>query len=266
MEDGDPVDTESASLSFAAFSWPGNKDTYAATAVKHLKDQLVLFGVNFSDNGFNLYDVHNEHTLLNVDDPKIGKISGGTDCVIAPRRLLTESIMKQACVVFEFKTNLLENHFPQAKLELIAALYLSDQTPIVILTDLCTGAFSWRLHYEDPEGKILSFRQRKLTLNEMGKLVVQHLSTCSSKVVRLMMDDDQISGCNSSSSSSSITAMREFKKQRVTPLSELPAWQHFMEFLPYTSHGSVERAEVVKDFFAEAGLGRSNLLNSMMYT
>lgn len=112
----------------------------------HLLQQLKTFCVpvlgvdeekkDKAGNYYELVDVCNEHSLLEVSTDKI-HISGGTDAVIVPCGM-TVNKQEQLCCIFEFKTNLSSaNAFPhQVEVEAIAAQMLSKQPVLTISTDL----------------------------------------------------------------------------------------------------------------------------------
>ena len=57
----------------------------------HLLEQLQKFGAPLwpadeSGEGYKLVDVHTNNKLLDVDDEKLAKISGGTDFLVLPQR------------------------------------------------------------------------------------------------------------------------------------------------------------------------------------
>jgi hypothetical protein len=93
---------ELSSTKFLPFDWNGRtEDEGTDDAKKHLEKELVTFGVEFGRGHFKLVDCHKDNSLLNIDDPKIGKISGGTDLVIVPYKTPSECYSKLMSVLFE---------------------------------------------------------------------------------------------------------------------------------------------------------------------
>jgi hypothetical protein len=91
------------SVLFEPLEEPDMPDPYA-----HLKTQLSSFGILFEKNNFELYDVHKFKQLLSLEDPKLGKVSGGTDIILAPHGYSTKSTLNSVrvngCVFFELKS------------------------------------------------------------------------------------------------------------------------------------------------------------------
>ena len=168
---------------FNPFHWNENEteDFQTPRACKHLSEQLVKYGVTFGRSGYFLYDVHKCKNLLSVTtDVAFGKLSGGTDCIIAPYGLALESTPGQACVVFEFKTaNAIsstgfEDNLPQAVLELLCACYYSNQPCLAVLTDMWSGAVILKI---GGNGRLI--QRYELSLHGMALMISQHLKdTC----------------------------------------------------------------------------------------
>jgi hypothetical protein len=79
----DPLPISSENAQFLPFEWQQQEELDTPRAMQPLKTELKKFGVVFGNNRglFKLYDVHNSHNLLNLQDEKTGKLSGGTDLI-----------------------------------------------------------------------------------------------------------------------------------------------------------------------------------------
>jgi hypothetical protein len=84
------------------FEWQHNEDADTPRAREYLQNQLAAYGILFGSGGYQLVDVHGQKTLLSVDDPKTGQISGGTDLILCPDNAYLAEL--QSCVVIELKT------------------------------------------------------------------------------------------------------------------------------------------------------------------
>mmetsp|Transcript_35595 Transcript_35595/g.45897 ORF Transcript_35595/g.45897 Transcript_35595/m.45897 type:complete len:336 (+) Transcript_35595:219-1226(+) len=130
--------------SFVPFEWKDYSEHEGIVkAVEHLSVQLKKFEVpltsaNDSEGKYDLLNVSNDHSLLNIETDSI-KISGGTDAIIVPSRMLLNK-QQQICSIFELKTHLpdkIENNIPsQLVVEAIAAQMNSRQPVLSIYTDL----------------------------------------------------------------------------------------------------------------------------------
>jgi hypothetical protein len=162
LED-DTIDASSASVtsvcvpSFTPFCWNGRNETEATPdAFIHLKKELDKFlDIKFGRDGFKLVDVHSSSKLLSFEDPKVAKLSGGTDIVCVPYKTANSSMSNQLCVLFELKTDEKIEEFGfnkfvcQAKLEMLSARCLSHQPNVLlILTDLSSGAILFWFEYD----------------------------------------------------------------------------------------------------------------------
>ena len=97
---------------FEPFVWPLNQTEKQATpsALSHFKTELTKFSVKLGGEGeYHLFDTHKNDSLLNVECSRVGKISGGTDAVIAPFGTAADSVTNCACVIFELKKKLVKS-------------------------------------------------------------------------------------------------------------------------------------------------------------
>lgn len=183
----------------------------------HFQQELEKFGVNFGRDHFKFYDVHSYDQLLNVNDEKSGKLSGGTDLIIGPQGVAMESITKQSFVAVELITseniekNGIESFSSQAILELIASCYHSHQMTLVVFTDLASDVLVMTLSRSKHGIEILNYGD--LTLNQMATFIRQHLSThCSAdRTYRL----NYLSADVTLTKPSELT-MQAFKRRRVS--------------------------------------------------
>lgn len=219
------VDVPSSSQSFTPFMWDDGRseDVQMNDIVTHLKLQLTKFGVQFGQNGFDVYDVHKDKNFLTVEDDKLARIRGGTDCVIAPYGIEPESLATQLCVVLEIKTrkvvseNGLQSFSPQGTSEFLAAQYYSNQPCLAVVTDISSGAHVWTL---GSSGDLI-IKYKVHSLCTMAAMIAKHLSSsCTSKRnYRLEVYDNAGLSSSSAAGDSAGSALVQYKKQRVTQLS-----------------------------------------------
>lgn len=248
---------------FKRFLWDDAKveDQQRAAAVNHLQTQLTKFGIH---ENFQIYDLHSDHTCLSFEDEKSGKISGGTDMIIAPRGLVTEFAVTQSCVVVELKTkknveaNGLESFRAEGVLELIAANYHSNQMALVIVTDLFSRAYGWTFQRNGDGVGIIQYSD--LSLAEMASLMVNHLeANCfpdRSFQLKRALEKPELRD------KEAVQIQSMFKKARVSECDL--ALEHFHELLELTEEGSRERAQVIQEFLWSQGMPSSNYLRSML--
>jgi hypothetical protein len=168
---------------FSPFLWNGMSETDGTRHARdHLENELTKFGARFSRGYFKLVDCHENNNLLSFDDPKIGKISGGSDLIIVPFKTASESYSQQVSVLFELKTNDnvrtfgLQHFVPQGHCELLAARVLSYQPKVLaIVTDLFNEAVVFQINY-DKQYKSFNVVETFCSLSEMATLVSSFLS------------------------------------------------------------------------------------------
>jgi len=168
---------------FQPFQWTRSEPDDTPAAMVHLQTQLQEFGLQFGRGHFSLYDVHAIRSFLSFDDERSGKISGGTDLVIAPYGFSVGSLNVAACIVIELKTfsaadsGCFGKYKNQALLELIAANYHSNQLCCVVLTDLVSGAklFTYALENDD----VVIIESDVVSLSAMAAFIISHLNHCS---------------------------------------------------------------------------------------
>lgn len=246
------------------FEWDDNQseDKHMPRISTYLNETFTTCGVILGKDGYEIYDVHSDKTLLSFEDEKAGKVSGGTDIIIGPNGVAEESLAQVSCVAIEVKTakNVRDNglkHFSaQGTLELIAANYHSNQMTLVIVTDLATGAAGWTLKQTD-KGNIGIVRYDKLTLQQMMSLIISHLKqNCvpdNEFLLKNAVDDEKF--CDKES----VQIQKKFKSSHVSGVSL--AVEHFHELLELTPNGSRERAQVIQEFFWSQNLPKSNYLD-----
>jgi hypothetical protein len=233
-------------LEFLPFEWLDQEEKDTSRARAHLEAQLLRFGVQFGPGQYQLYDVHNKKGILNVDDRKTGKLSGGTDLILGPYGLYISSAVQQSCVVVELKTKetvIKKNGFgsflAQATLELIAANYYSNQMAVVVLTDLCSGATICALKRNENE-TISVIIYENLTVSQAAKFIVDHLTeycvpnkNYNLQTGRRPVDVD----------------VQAMKQARVSPLEDSVEWEQFQDMLQDCPPCTRERAEVINQLY-----------------
>ena len=269
LEENDPIVSTSLSA-FLPFDWGERSESDGSMdATNHLRAELCKFGVVFDRGGYTLHDTHANQSVLDFEDPKIGKFSGGTDAVIVPYKCAKNFCSRQLCTAFEYKINDLDKHAPQAMVELIAARCLSEQPEVlVVLTDLRTGAICYRFTFVESTGESSSSSssaarpstaefiviETRATLTEMGALVASflraHTVPNAAFVARLPEGPNR--------------GVVEFKRQKLSH-DDMMAWEHFQEFKDSTQPWSWERAQLTRDFFSEMHLPMPALTHPSLY-
>ena len=256
--------TTTVTQTFLPFNWNGQNETEGtADACEHLFTELKKFACNFGRGGYKLVDLHLTPTLLNFEDPKVGKFSGGTDLVIVPYKIAESSAAVQLCVLFELKTEQnvtekgLEQFVNQAYLELVASRCLSSQPSVlVILTDLCSGSIALWLDY-DLANKRFAVQKQRLTLSAMAKKVSGFLKSTAKPDAGYRPLEER----NDPKELDVLT----FKRTKLTPVDCL-AWEHFNAFVDDSKDWSKERGELTADLFHELGYERiPSLVHHSMY-
>ena len=225
------------------FPWNGRSENEALMDVRdYIEEQLRKYQ---APGGFKVVDVHNIKSLLNVDDEKIGNISGGTDILIVPSMTGRAGYDKSINVVFEIKTaaNLEAGYVKfesQCFLELLCARVLSDQPGVlVILTDLSSGAMLFEIQYA-AEYKRFTVQQTELSLNQMWTTVTKFLDDKAVPDVNFLpMEENGIERD---------LPVIEFKKTKLSHNVGL-ALEHFDEMREDTEPNSRERALLMADLF-----------------
>lgn len=255
VEVGDPAGLFDAAITFNPFQWQATEDSDTPRAREHLEEELKRFGIKFGKGGYQLYDVHTKKQLLNLDDRKTGKLSGGTDLILCPHGIHSLGLVQQICVVVELKTEAtalaegLGAYTSQATLELIAANYYSNQMTVVVLTDLKTGASIFTLkRVDDGDDNVNIVVFENLTVSQAAQYVAHHLAQdcVPSKSHRL----------GASAGTSSSTQLKEadvvlnaYKKARVSPLEDALVWEHFQDMIHDSAPGTRDRAEVINELY-----------------
>lgn len=238
---------------FDAFKWNGrDEDDGVSEARTHLENQLRRFGVTFGRGHYRLFDCHQNKTLLNCEDDKIGKISGGTDFIIAPYKTATSSLNQCASVLFEIKCEKtvqelgLEYFLSQAQVELVAARVLSLQPRVlVVLTDLVTSSFLLELTYSPEYKSFVVHQYEQCHLSVMATKVSQFLIQYSVPDVAYRpmegVERDQ--------------EVLTFKRTKMSNDVGI-ALEHFQEMIDDTEQGSAERYELARQLFLSSGFER----------
>lgn len=207
------------------FDWREDEEKDTPRARDHLENELKIFGVKFGRGYYQLYDVHEQISILNLEDRKTGVLKGGTDCILGPYGLHVLGTVQQCCVAVELKTEEamkntgISNFTAQAALELIAANYFSNQMTVVLLTDLCSATSIFTL-IRDEMGYISVVIYEDLTVSEGLKFVADHISEHCVPKRRHILEE-----CDTQKDGDII--LKSFKKARVSPLEDCVGWEHF---------------------------------------
>jgi hypothetical protein len=262
----DPVPVVDA-ISFSRFDWRGRDENAGLPDARdHIEAQLGKFGVRIGRGGYKIKDVHKEKTLLDVDDPKVAHISGGTDVAMVPFKTADAGIPQECSVLFELKTsekvqrsaNGFKQFEPQAVLELLAARCLSHQPGVlVVLTDLVSGAVLYSIEYAEEHASFCVV-EKETTLDEMGVLVAEFLAD---KAV-----PNESFRPNEAANNPRDTACIAFKRAKLSHDVGL-AWEHFEEMAEDAEPNSRERAQLVDQLFrAMDAPYMSSLVHHCMYS
>ena len=258
-------------IEFAKFDWGTQYEVQGtARALEHLCGGLTAAGVLLEvEGGFQAIDTHAYPGLLNFDDDRVGKISGGTDIVITPYRVDPISLASEIAVIIELKTksNVEKNgglgaieFNRQAILELCSARCLSHQPGIlVVLTDLNSGAIAFETVFSN-DSQNYFIHKISLRHDQVCPFIAHFLSSCSvpnpSFVPSANSDDPREAG------------VVHFKRAKLSDIGTSLAWEHMEEMKEETEPWSRERALVVRDFFQSLNLERTPTVieYSTMYT
>ena len=251
-------------LQFEPFIWEGRREDDALKDARtHIDNQLKKFQVPLGEGGYKVVDVHAMKNLLNVNDEKIGDISGGTDIIIVPFRAAKAGYRNALCVLFEIKTeaNMMKGRDQfesQCFVELLAARCISDQPYVlVVLTDLVSGAMLFAIDYGE-RYKRFTVRQTTVTLDEVGTNVANFLTNKSVPDVNFRAIEDENNPRD--------IPVIQFKKTKLSHDVGL-ALEHFNEMREDTEPNSRERAFLVADLFRAMEVPRMpTLLQYSMYT
>jgi hypothetical protein len=251
-------------LTISPFEWDDNltEDQHMVRIVRYVNDLFQICGIVLGRGGYKIYDVHSDKTLLNFEDEKSGKISGGTDIIVGPFGVAQESLAQVSCVAIEIKTakkvreNGLNSFSSQGTLELIAANYHSNQMTLVIVTDLSTAATAWTLARDD-DGELGIVRYADLTLQQMMSMITSHLSRNCVPNARFSLT--KAVEKEEYRDKESVQIQKKFKTDHVSGTSL--AMEHFHELLELTPSGSRERAQAIQEFFYSQNLPKSNYLD-----
>ncbi len=245
-------------ISFLPFQWNERSESEGTPdARNHLEEELIKFGAKFGRGFFKLVDCHRNKHLLNVEDSKIGKISGGSDLVVVPFKTALRGLSQLISVLFELKTDsagTLENFVPQGGCELLAARILSYQPKVLaVVTDLCSGAIVLQFDYDR------SYRSFKVietfcTLSEMATLVCQFLTDAAVPDVSFRPVD----------SDPRDEEAIIFKKTKMCNDQGI-AMEHFMEMVDDPDTTPEERYHLARQLFMSSDVERMPTLLSLPY-
>lgn len=231
---------------FDKFTWTTqNENVDTDEAKSHFIIQMKRYGVDLENGDFRLYDVHGDHHLFDLEDPKLGKISGGTDFIVAPKDLIGESVRYNHCLILELKTTKrMEKDYQklvnQTLLEMIVASYWSDQKVVAVLTDMNKFAHTFEL---DCEHDMLIIRENSVfPVENLGYFIYQHLNASHStnwyKLPQVPSNDVE-------------KVIIEFKKIAVSKIEDSEVYSQFMDLLDLTPKFSFERSEVIRNYFGK---------------
>jgi len=231
---------------FVPFVWTTDENSGTDAAMRHLRDQLSAnFDFNLENSNFDLVDIHSRHDFLNVQDEKIGKVSGGTDLIIVPSDIADISYQAGLCVLFELKTATAypekKNKFKvQSLLELVCARYLSNQPAvIVVLTDLFSEAIVYSINLVDGG---YHFFEYTLSLAQMAEFVVEFIaSQCRQSVIGL--SDSRVEDL----------AAIGFKRKYQSMITSL-AWERCIDEVGDTQPWSADRRQLIADVMMSCGV------------
>lgn len=264
--EGDDISAEGG-IRFERFAWNGrSEDDGLPDARAHIESQLRKFGVPIGRGGYKIVDVHANKQLLNVDDEKVGEISGGSDIAVVPYKTANAGIKNAICVLWEIKSeqNVAQysdglKHFqPQASIELLAARCLSDQPDVlVVLSDLDSGALLLKIAYNETF-KQFDVVEYTATLDQMGVMVAQFLSNDT-------VPDASYRPVESLQNPRDVPVIT-FKKTKLSHDVGL-ALEHFNDMAEDTEPNSRERAYLVEQLFRSMEVPRMpTMVHHSMYT
>jgi hypothetical protein len=238
-------------VDIASFDWgTGDEKKETVRATSHMTEGLTAAGVLLNQNGgYQLLDTHNFSKLLDFSSANIGKLSGGTDNIITPYRVATESLKYEACVVVEYKTTQavtkegrLDKFGYQALLELVAARCVSHQPSVLaILTDLSShGAIAYETIYHT-ESNSYHVQKLKLRHTQLYAYIARFLnrSTFPKPDFKALPESDVV----------------RFKKAKLINQTDSSlAWEHFEELKEDSEPWSRERGIAARDLFQSWGV------------
>jgi hypothetical protein len=199
--------------------------------------------------GYKVHDVHSKSTLLNFEDEKVGKLSGGTDIAITPFKTATSFVSFQFCALFELKPECggdLANHENQAIVEFISARCHSRQPDILVaLTNLSTEAIVFQSSY-DTDTQAFYIRRSELSIDALFQHVAIFLNISSIPDATFIPED--------SHNDPREAAVLAFKKTRLTDFFTTTAWEQFSQFADEVPDWSAERAGMVSDLLRSCGV------------
>ncbi len=277
------------SVQFQPYMWKALEEPDMPNASAHLKTQLSSFGIAFEKNSFQLYDVHKYKQLLSFNDPKLGKVSGGTDIILAPygysTRPTINSVKVNGCVFFELKSTF-ESSFAKEEEKMGTAPSKSKSTslsssvtkPSAVEVESKKELTTKNLYQAELElicgfyhgnQKVLVVLTNlnspsfafTLKYNEVNRsfniITYEDLSLEQMGwLVRQHLDANckkdngyQLPRDPESNLNESEKLMKVFKQMKVSTPELSLDYEHFMELLELTKDGSLERLQAVNQFF-----------------
>jgi hypothetical protein len=248
---------------FEPFDWKErNEDDPGAMAElgSHLFVQLKKFGARLDAadvcvSGYKLVDVHKSAHLLDVNDEKLAKISGGTDFLVLPQLVAQESYASAACIILEAKTKSrldregLARNIPQLIVEIIAARYHSDQPNVMaVLSDFSANTCVMVFAYDQTADVLSIVKHINLPLDKLGVLIASHLSNGASSVPSATYVPSRVGEPKPEEA-----LVRACKRKWHTDLLSTVAWEHFEEMMPDTMPFSAERRALSNQLFRAWG-------------
>jgi hypothetical protein len=232
------------------FDWQNMRENDACPRARiYIEEELRKEGVILGRSGYEVHDVHSKSTMLNFEDEKVGKLSGGTDIAIAPYDTAASFVSSQCCALFELKPEYggdLANHENQAIVEFVAARCLSRQPDILVaLTNLSTAAIVYQSSY-NPGSQTFYIRRSELSIDALFQHVAIFLKVSSIPDATFFPED--------SHNDPREAAVLAFKKTRLTDFFTTTAWEQFSQFADEVPDWSAERAGMVSDLLRSCGV------------
>jgi hypothetical protein len=247
----------SSSVTFGRFDWRERREddkTAMTDLLIHLRNQ---FAASIGEGcGFQLLDVHSITNFLNLDDEKFAKISGGTDFIILPQNVASESYASEICVVFEAKTTArlsregIESNTPQLIIELLAARYHSDQPRILaVLSDFNSVNCAMEIDFIDNAWTIKKYAN--LNLNQLGGLIFNYLRSPAAVPRANYVPAVSSDGVGATPAEEAVVG---FKRKFKTDLFSTLAWEHYTDMMQGTGLFSTERRQLTNQLFSSWGV------------
>ena len=243
---------------FTCFDWGNNDEDNIdtmSTLRLHLQTQLEGFGINFGTGGYQLVDVHTSKSVLSFEEEKLGKFSGGTDFIITPMSVASESYALETCVLFEVKTSKrlttqsLSGNTPQLIAEIIATRYLSVQPNILaILTDCVEKTRVLTFKFDALTEVTTMIKYEDLTLVQMGNLVKDFLGSPNCAIPRA--DYVPVAAQKNENELFCLGYKRKWRSDFTTTV----AWEQYVDMLEDTTPFSKDRLVITNQLLQSFGV------------